>query len=365
MTKKMKSRAKFGKKLKGFIAKKVATYYDDEDDDSRLLFADEPSVQVPVTVISQCDWEPTAVEISEPVVTAPRKTTQTNADRVLNKLIKELKIDELDVPEMESDEVSEFDGKSAQVLAGDTSEESEEEVVRRLDAVVAAAEEIRKKKNAEKSASRSVRRKQEMEIEAPDEGSDEEEDDDSSIDSEQDEELEKVHSSNKSMKSKRSSAKSIKSKRSSAKSIKSKRSSAKSIKSTKSSAKSIKSKKSSKSLHKSQSLKKILDTSDDELKTEDIRSQSTLETSDDTFDMNNGSHEDGDNAGMNNSEEDDVRTLRSMRSVRSGKGRTIMNKDVIIHVPGGPENLVVRKMYYTPVPKEPEEVIIEVEVSVP
>ena len=354
----MKSRAKFGKKLKGFIAKKVATYYDyddEEDDDSRLLFADEPSAQVPVTVISQCDWEPTAVEISEPVVTAPPKTTQTNADRVLNKLIKELKIDELDVPEMESDEVSEFDGKSAQVLAGDTSEESEEEVVRRVDAVVAAAEEIRKKKNAEKSASRSVRRKQEMEIEAPDEGSDEEEDDDSSIDSEQDEVVEKVHSSNKSMKSKRSSAKSIKSKRSSAKSIKS----------TKSSAKSIKSKKSSKSVHKSQSLKKILDTSDDELKKEDIRSQSTLETSDDTFDMNNGSHEDGDNAGMNNSEEDDVRTLRSMRSVRSGKGRTIMNKDVIIHVPGGPENLVVRKMYYTPVPKEPEEVIIEVEVSVP
>ena len=339
--KKMKSPAKFGKKLKGFMAKKVTT----DDDESRLLVADEPSVQVPVNVISQYISEiaePTAVEISTPAVTAPSnqtnadrvfskpavagssKTNQTNADRVLTKIIKELKIGELAVHEMKSDEVSEFDGKSAPVLPGNTSEESEDDqVARRVDAVVAAAEEIRKKKNAEKSASWSVRRKKERETEAT-EGRDEEEDAVSSRASKQDE-VEKVHSSNKS----------------------------------------VKSKKSLKSVRKSQSLEKIVDTPE-ELKKEDSRSLSTFETSDDTFDMNNGSHtdlEDGDTVDMNTSEEEDTRTLRSMRN---GKGKnTIMNKDVIIHVPGGPESLVVRKMYYSPVPKEPEEVIIEVEVSVP
>lgn len=339
--KKMKSTAKFGKKLKGFMAKKVTT----DDDESRLLVADEPSVQVPVNVISQYISEiaePTAVEISTPAVTAPSnqtnadrvfskpavagssKTNQTNADRVLTKIIKELKIGELAVHEMKSDEVSEFDGKSAPVLPGNTSEESEDDqVARRVDAVVAAAEEIRKKKNAEKSASWSVRRKKERETEAT-EGRDEEEDAVSSRASKQDE-VEKVHSSNKS----------------------------------------VKSKKSLKSVRKSQSLEKIVDTPE-ELKKEDSRSLSTFETSDDTFDMNNGSHtdlEDGDTVDMNTSEEEDTRTLRSMRN---GKGKnTIMNKDVIIHVPGGPESLVVRKMYYSPVPKEPEEVIIEVEVSVP
>ncbi|KAL7501554.1 hypothetical protein ACHAWT_009823, partial [Skeletonema menzelii] len=259
---------------------------------------------------------------SKPAVAGSSKTNQTNADRVLTKIIKELKIGELAVHEMKSDEVSEFDGKSAPVLPGNTSEESEDDqVARRVDAVVAAAEEIRKKKNAEKSASWSVRRKKERETEAT-EGRDEEEDAVSSRASKQDE-VEKVHSSNKS----------------------------------------VKSKKSLKSVRKSQSPEKSLDTPE-ELKKEDSRSLSTFETSDDTFDMNNGSHtdlEDGDTVDMNTSEEEDTRTLRSMRN---GKGKnTIMNKDVIIHVPGGPESLVVRKMYYSPVPKEPEEVIIEVEAS--
>ena len=83
----MKSRAKFGKKLKGFIAKKVATYYDDEDDDSRLLFADEPSVQVPVTVISQCDWARSVFRPKLRSVFRPKLSREgyTNSDSVIKK----------------------------------------------------------------------------------------------------------------------------------------------------------------------------------------------------------------------------------------------------------------------------------------
>jgi len=46
----------------------------------------------------------------------------------------------------------------------------------------------------------------------------------------------------------------------------------------------------------------------------------------------------------------------------SNKG-SVMNKDIFIHEAGGPNNLVVRAMYYTPLPSTPEEVIIKVEAS--
>ena len=51
-----------------------------------------------------------------------------------------------------------------------------------------------------------------------------------------------------------------------------------------------------------------------------------------------------------------------LESASTNKG-SVMNKDIIIHQPGGPKNLVVRAMYYTPLPSIPEEVIIKVEVS--
>ena len=41
----------------------------------------------------------------------------------------------------------------------------------------------------------------------------------------------------------------------------------------------------------------------------------------------------------------------------------VMNKDIVIQEPGGPNNLVVRAMYHTLTPSTPEEVIIKVEVS--
>lgn len=55
---------------------------------------------------------------------------------------------------------------------------------------------------------------------------------------------------------------------------------------------------------------------------------------------------------------------RSQDELRDTK-RTVMNKDVIIHQPGGPSGLVVRAMYYTPLPASPEDVIVKVEVSFP
>lgn len=43
--------------------------------------------------------------------------------------------------------------------------------------------------------------------------------------------------------------------------------------------------------------------------------------------------------------------------------KTVMNKDIIIHQPGGPSSLVVRAMYYTPLPASPDDIIIKVEAS--
>jgi len=310
-------RSPFGKKLKGFMAKAAAT----DDDGSKAIVAEAPSVQIPVTV-SQSNVQPTAVD--KVVVAAPSKT---NADRALTKVLKDLKIGELAVPEMNSEDVSEFDGHSAPVLDGDTSSESEDDVGRRVDAVVAAAEEIRRKKNAEKQ--------KKEETNTP-EGRDEQEEVVASRTDKQ-QKVEKMQSSSKSDKSR--------AKRSSNKSVKSK---------------------TSKSVNKSESLDKILATSDEDLTKGDTQSISTFGTSDETFDeMNNGSQTDNEDGGIventTSEEEMDTRTMRT--AGRKGKN-TIMNKDVIIHAPGGPENLVVRKMYYTPVPKEPEEVVIEVEVSV-
>jgi len=288
----MKTRT-FGKKLKGFMAKVATT------DDNEI----KTSVQIPVNVISESNAEPAAAPA------AVKSPSNTPADKELNKIMKDLNIGELAVPEMKSDDVSEFDGGSAQVLDGDSQESEEDQVARRVDAVVAAAEEIRRKKNAEKSASR---RKKEKEAEAP-EGRDEEEDVE-----------EKVTSPSRSTKSKKS-----------------------------------------KSKFKAESIDEIMATSDEDMRKGDSRSLSTLGTADETLDeINNGSHtdtEDGDTIDEASSEELETRTTRT--NGRKGKN-TIMNKDVIIHAPGGAENLVVRKMYYTPAPKEPEDVIIQVEVSV-
>jgi len=290
----MKTRT-FGKKLKGFMAKVATT------DDNEI----KTSVQIPVNVISESNAEPAAAPA------AVKSPSNTPADKELNKIMKDLNIGELAVPEMKSDDVSEFDGGSAQVLDGDSQESEEDQVARRVDAVVAAAEEIRRKKNAEKSASKSVRRKKEKEAEAP-EGRDEEEDVE-----------EKVTSPSRSTKSKKS-----------------------------------------KSKFKAESIDEIMATSDEDMRKGDSRSLSTLGTADETLDeINNGSHtdtEDGDTIDEASSEELETRTTRT--SGRKGKN-TIMNKDVIIHAPGGAENLVVRKMYYTPAPKEPEDVIIQVEAS--
>ena len=43
--------------------------------------------------------------------------------------------------------------------------------------------------------------------------------------------------------------------------------------------------------------------------------------------------------------------------------KTVMNKDIIIHQPGGASSLVVRAMYYTPLPATPEDIVIKVEVN--
>ncbi|KAL9184522.1 hypothetical protein ACHAXT_012492 [Thalassiosira profunda] len=44
-------------------------------------------------------------------------------------------------------------------------------------------------------------------------------------------------------------------------------------------------------------------------------------------------------------------------------GKAVMNKDIMIHRPGGPSALVVRAMYYTPLPASPDDIVIKVEAS--
>ena len=48
----------------------------------------------------------------------------------------------------------------------------------------------------------------------------------------------------------------------------------------------------------------------------------------------------------------------------SSSSSKAIQKDIMIHEPGGPSGLVVRAMYYTPMPTFATDVIIEVEVSV-
>jgi len=80
-----------------------------------------------------------------------------------------------------------------------------------------------------------------------------------------------------------------------------------------------------------------------------------------TLDTNGGSYEKGgdapsmseSHAGESTFDEDEV----------ANKKRTVMNKDIIIHQPGGPSSLVVRAMYYTPLPAHPDDIIIKVEAS--
>ncbi|KAL7531993.1 hypothetical protein ACHAXR_004354, partial [Thalassiosira sp. AJA248-18] len=43
--------------------------------------------------------------------------------------------------------------------------------------------------------------------------------------------------------------------------------------------------------------------------------------------------------------------------------KVVMNKDIITHGAGGPSSLVVRAMYYTPLPASPDDIIIKVEAS--
>lgn len=323
----MRSPRTFGNRLKGFMAKAATT--DDVGNKAGFVnVVNEPAEEAPLAAISESQRS-NAKPQTVANTTAMKSPSKTNADQVLTEIMKDLKIGELAVHEMKSDEVSEFDGQSAQVLEGDTSEESEDDqVARRVDAVVAAAEEIRKKKNAEKSASRSIGRKKKKENNAP-EGRDEEEDVVTSGTDKQDEAevAAQAHPSTKSVKS-RASRREVK------------------------------------------TSDKIMVTTDEEIRKECSESLSTFgSTEDETLDENH-SHTDTeceDTIATKKTEEEETRTIRTSRTNRTNrtKGKnTIMNKDVIIHAPGGPENLVVRKMYYTPVPNEPEEVIIQVEVSV-
>lgn len=318
----MRSPAKFGKKLKGFMAKVATT----DTVGNKSVASAEPSEEVPLAVVSESNAKPqTAADIS-----AVKGPVKTNADQVLTKIMKDLKIGELAVREMKSDEVSEFDGQSAQVLEGDTSEDSEDDqVARRVDAVVAAAEEIRKKKkNAEKSTPRSIGRKKEKETEAP-EGRDEEEDV-VPLGTDKHDEVEVAAQAQPSTKSVKSPSN-----------------------------KSVKSRVSKPTV---KTIDKILATTDEEMRKECSESLSTFGSTVETFDeINSQTDTEGEGTVITKiTEEEETHTIRT--NGRKGK-TTIMNKDVIIHAPGGPENLVVRKMYYTPVPKEPEDVIIQVEVS--
>jgi hypothetical protein len=243
----------FGRKIRGFMAKKA-------------------------TVVNQ----PSEIDALTP---KPNEVLSGNG----------IHIAELAVRSMKSDEVSEFDGKSAEVLEGDTSEESDDDkVARRVDAVVAAAEEIRKNKNAGNSTPMSPRRKNEKETQASAEGRDEEDvvKRAKQGDNKEEEEESPIR-----------------------------------VGST-----------------KSQCIKNDVHTSDEETFTLSTVGSSATHThcTEDSSIMHAGG---------------------GTRTVITINKKEPLNKDVIIHAPGGPENLVVRKMYYAPEPKDPEDVIIEVEVS--
>ena len=221
----------------------------------------------------------------QPAAAAAAAQPKTNSNQVLGTIMNDMKIGELAVPKMKSDEVSEFDGKSAKIVGNTSVESEEDQVARRVDAVIAAAEEIRKKKNEVKSKS-----------------------------------------------NKKGGQDDVKKPKSPGKSVKSKA-----------------------SKFRSETLdNKIVDS----------ESLSTYGTEDESL-SNGGSliqgDTDGDITDVTESEEEPRIARSNGRKVN--KTNKIMNKDVIIHSPGGPESLVVRKMYYTPEPNEPEDVVIQVEVS--
>lgn len=307
----MKS-AKLGRKVKGFMAKAA-----DEMRSRASTPSTVPEKQAPFVVVSEPNNKPNA-----------DTAALVNSDQVLTEIMNDLKIGELAVKEMKSDEVSEYDGESAQVIEGDTTED-EDEVAHRVDDVLAAAEKIRKKKNTDKSAAMSPKqlRKKEKESEAP-EGRDE-------MNSAEADEVQGT--------TKRSVA----------------------------SKKSIKSKKSVKSVEEGL-LSKVSSRSNegDVLQeagySESFGTMSTMVSTDESTVMDepcspkSASEAEEVTFAPSAEEKDDTYTIRTNgRKVKI----TEMNKDVIIHAPGGPEKFVVRKMYYVPAPTDPEDVIIQVEVS--
>lgn len=306
--------AKLGRKVKGFMAKAA-----DEMRSRASTPSPVPEQQAPFVVVSEPNNKPNA-----------DTAAVTNSDQVLTEIMNDLKIGELAVKEMKSDEVSEYDGESAQVIEGDTTEESDDdEVAHRVDVVLAAAEEIRKKKNTDKSAAMSPKqlRKKEKKREAP-EGRDE-------MNSA---EADEIQGTTKSVR-------------------------------TKASKKSIKSKKSVKSveeglLSKVSSRSNEGGVSQEVGESESIGMSTMVSTDESTVDepcfTKSESEAEDCTIATSAEEKDDTYTIRT--NGRKEK-KTVMNKDVIIHAPGGPENLVVRKMYYVPAPKDPEDVIIQVEVS--
>lgn len=307
--------AKLGRKVKGFMAKAA-----DEMRSRASTPSPVPEKQAPFVVVSEPNNKPNA-----------DAAAVTNSDQVLTEIMNDLKIGELAVKEMKSDEVSEYDGESAQVIEGDTTEESDDdEVAHRVDVVLAAAEEIRKKKNTDKSAAMSPKqlRKKEKESEAP-EGRDE-------MNFAEADEIQ-------------GTAKSVR---------------------TKASKKSIKSKKSVKSIEEGL-LSKVSSRSNEgsalqEVGESESIGMSTMASTDESTVMDepcftkSASEAEDVTIATSAEEKDDTYTIRT--NGRKEK-KTVMNKDVIIHAPGGPENLVVRKMYYVPAAKDPEDVIIQVEAS--
>ena len=98
----------------------------------------------------------------------------------------------------------------------------------------------------------------------------------------------------------------------------------------------------------------------DDERTKETRSESTPSYDEGTLGSNTlGS--DGMTYGDNTFDEEESNFGDSMGGTRTKK--TVMNKDVITHQPGGPSGLVVRAMYYTPLPASPEDIIVKVEVS--
>eukprot|EP00571_Detonula_confervacea_P010589 CAMPEP_0172305140 /NCGR_PEP_ID=MMETSP1058-20130122/6466_1 /TAXON_ID=83371 /ORGANISM="Detonula confervacea, Strain CCMP 353" /LENGTH=740 /DNA_ID=CAMNT_0013016631 /DNA_START=79 /DNA_END=2301 /DNA_ORIENTATION=- len=72
---------------------------------------------------------------------------------------------------------------------------------------------------------------------------------------------------------------------------------------------------------------------------------------------------DGDMSMSDSQNDGTIGDARSMEEHQIKAKKTVMNKDIIIHQPGGPSNLVVRAMYYTPLPASPDDIIVKVEAS--